>query len=950
MGLSSDLISQFAKVINKDEKKKSESTVYGTTVEYNGATYVKLDGSDLLTPISTTADTKSGERVTVMIKDHMATITGNMTSPAARKGDVEEIGSKISEVEILVADKVSTKQLEAEKGRIDNLVTENLKVKEHLEASDAEIDTLQSNYVVVNEKLTAHDASIENLDATKIDAEIVEAKYATIESLEATDAKFNNLDSTYATIKSLEAEKARIDDLDAKKLSATQADLKYANIDFTNIGKAAIENFYATSGIIKDLVIGDTSVTGKLVGVTITGDLIEGGTVKADKLVVLGEDGLYYKLNVNALGETVASSDPKYQNGLDGSVIIAKSITAEKVNVHDLVAFDATIGGFNISDDSIYSGAKASVGNTTTGIYMDKTGQIAFGDGTNFIRYYKGSDGQYKLEISADSISIKSGGESTSLDDAITDLKDEISALTVKSTSVTYQIGTSGTDEPTGTWSPELPAVSGGQYLWTKTVVTYSDGTVTTSYTVSYNGSDGQKGAKGDPGETGPQGPQGEKGDTGSKGPQGDPGETGPQGPQGEKGKDGVTYFTWIKYADSPTSGMSDNPANKKYIGITYNKATSTESTSYSDYNWSLIKGDKGDKGETGATGNGIASITYYYARTTTSTAPVAANITATTMPALDSTNKYLWQKEVIAYTDKTSQTTVLLLAVYGDKGSKGDKGDTGPQGDPGEDGLAILSVTRYYLLQSPTSAAPAKPTTNPPSSSWTKVEPTYMSGSTNTLYFVDCTVFTDNTFTYSEVSQSSSYEAAKDAYNKATSVETRVTDAETNINQNKEQIELRATKTEVTTAVNNATQGIQNDTNEALKNYVPKEDYEEYKKTTTAEFDVVSDKIEANFTTTTESISSVENKTQNKFDEISKYIRFSSNGIEIGSTDSPLKLSIDNKNIVFSKNGEQIGYWDGTNFYTGNIVVNVEQRAQFGNFAFVPRSDKSLMFLKVKD
>lgn len=766
MGLSSDLISQFAKVINKDEKKKSESTVYGTTVEYNGATYVKLDGSDLLTPISTTADTKSGERVTVMIKDHMATITGNMTSPAARKGDVEEIGNKISEVEILVADKVSTEQLEAEKGRIDNLVTENLKVKEHLEASDAEIDTLQSNYVVVNEKLTAHDASIENLDATKIDAEIVEAKYATIESLEATDAKFNNLDSTYATIKSLEAEKARIDDLDAKKLSAEQADLRYANIDFTNIGKAAIENFYATSGIIKDLVIGDTSVTGKLVGVTITGDLIEGGTVKADKLVVLGEDGLYYKLNVNALGETVASSDPKYQNGLDGSVIIAKSVTAEKVNVHDLVAFDATIGGFNISDDSIYSGAKASVGNTTTGIYMDKTGQIAFGDGTNFIRYYKGSDGQYKLEISADSISIKSGGESTSLDDAITDLKDEISALTVKSTSVTYQIGTSGTDEPTGTWSPELPAVSGGQYLWTKTVVTYSDGTVTTSYTVSYNGSDGKKGAK----------------------------------------------------------------------------------------------------------------------------------------------------------------------------------------GDPGEDGLAILSVTRYYLLQSPTSAAPAKPTTNPPSSSWTKVEPTYMSGSTNTLYFVDCTVFTDNTFTYSEVSQSSSYEAAKDAYNKATSVETRVTDAETNISQNKEQIELRSTKTEVTTAVNNATQGIQNDTNEALKNYVPKEDYEEYKKTTTAEFDVVSDKIEANFTTTTESISSVENKTQNKFDEISKYIRFSSNGIEIGSTDSPLKLSIDNKNIVFSKNGEQIGYWDGTNFYTGNIVVNVEQRAQFGNFAFVPRSDKSLMFLKVKD
>lgn len=72
----------------------------------------------------------------------------------------------------------------------------------------------------------------------------------------------------------------------------------------------------------------------------------------------------------------------------------------------------------------------------------------------------------------------------------------------------------------------------------------------------------------------------------------------------------------WVKYADSPTSGMSDNPSGKKYIGFAYNKTTGTESTSYSDYSWSLIKGEKGDKGSIGdtgaqgATGNGIKSIT----------------------------------------------------------------------------------------------------------------------------------------------------------------------------------------------------------------------------------------------------------------------------------------------------------------------------------------------------
>lgn len=78
-----------------------------------------------------------------------------------------------------------------------------------------------------------------------------------------------------------------------------------------------------------------------------------------------------------------------------------------------------------------------------------------------------------------------------------------------------------------------------------------------------------------------------------------------------------------------------------------------------------------------------------------------------------------------------------------------------------------IVSTTRYYKLQSSTAAAPSKPTANPPSG-WSKTEPTYTAGSTNTLYFVDCTVFSNATFAFSEVSKSSSYEAAKEAYNKA--------------------------------------------------------------------------------------------------------------------------------------------------------------------------------------
>lgn len=77
-------------------------------------------------------------------------------------------------------------------------------------------------------------------------------------------------------------------------------------------------------------------------------------------------------------------------------------------------------------------------------------------------------------------------------------------------------------------------------------------------------------------------------------------------------------------------------------------------------------------------------------------------------------------------------------------------------------------SVTRYYKLQSSTATAPSKPTTNPPPNGWDDTEPSYTSGSTNTLYFCDLTVFSDGTWAYSSVSKSSSYEAAKEAYNKA--------------------------------------------------------------------------------------------------------------------------------------------------------------------------------------
>ena len=420
MGLSNDLITQFVKVTNDKKEEKKETVVYGTVKTVDGVDYVQLDGSELLTPVSSTTNIADGERVTVMIKNHTATVTGNITSPSPSGSDLNNVLDQISEFEIVVAGKVSTEQLEAESARIDNLIAEDVLIKNRLVAAEASIGTLTADNATIKGKLTAAEADIDDLTTTKLDAEIAKVTYATITNLDATNAEIHTLKSDFGTFEELStntfsAHAADIENLKTTKLDAESADLKYANIDFTNITDASVENLFAKSGMIKDLVMSSGSVTGELVGVRIKGDLIEAGTLKADKLVVLGTDGLYYKLNVS--GSTVETEQTQY-NSINGSIITAQSITANKIHVDDLKAFNATIGGFKITDNSIYSGVKSSINNTTRGIYLDTDGQIMFGDTSNFVKFYKDtsdSEERYKLDISVSNLSIGSSGKSVEL-------------------------------------------------------------------------------------------------------------------------------------------------------------------------------------------------------------------------------------------------------------------------------------------------------------------------------------------------------------------------------------------------------------------------------------------------------------------------------------------------------------------------------------------------------
>lgn len=654
MALSNDLASQFAKLLNDgNDKKQKETSMYGTFVESGKKKYVKLDGSELLTPVIQTAAAKDGERVTVTVKNRTAVVTGNLSSPAARSGDVEDLSAKVLSVEELMAKKVSTDELEATIGRIETLETDNATIRDTLTAQSAKIDDLETDNATINGTLTAQSAKIDNLETTKLSAEIAEITYATITNLDATNVAIRNLDADYgkfkdATVESFRATEADIESLNTTKLSAEQADIRYANIDFSNIGKAAIEQFYATSGIIKDLVIGDQTVTGELVGVTIKGDLIEGNTIKADKLVVKGSDGLYYKLNVSA--ETVETEQTD-QNSLNGNIITAKSITATKISVEDLVAFDATIGGFNITNNAIYSGVKSSVNNTTRGIYQDKDGQIAFGDGDSFLKYFKDKDGNYKLAISADNIKFSASNK---------DL-DTVLGSTITSAIEEFYLSESPTSLSGGSWSKTQPTWTEGKYIWRRTAVTYGDGS--SEYTPSPNGVciTGNTGAKGDTGE---------KGDTGSQGPQGEKGNTGAKGDTGATGKGvkttAVTYQASSSGTTTPTGTWSTTiptVSAGQYLWtrtiITY--TDNTTSTSYS-VGRNGTNGTNGTNGKDGAAGKGIKSTEVTYQAGASGTT-VPTGTWSASIPAADTSKTYLWTRTIITYTDNTTSTSYSVGA-----------------------------------------------------------------------------------------------------------------------------------------------------------------------------------------------------------------------------------------------------------------------------------------------
>lgn len=256
--------------------------------------------------------------------------------------------------------------------------------------------------------------------------------------------------------------------------------------------------------------------------------------------------------------------------------------------------------------------------------------------------------------------------------------KDGVS-VSVVSTTVEYQISSSATSAPQSGWSTSVKQATDAQpYLWSRTVVKYSDGKSTTTYGVAYKGKNGTNGKDG---AVGPQGPQGPQGEQGVQGPQGATGATGANGKDGTSvsvKSTSVTYAVTNSNSQPNDSAFTNTSMPSVAVGqylwskteVVYTDGKSTKS-----YSVSRI-GTDGAKGMPGANGK-----TTHFAYATSADGKTGFSTT------LFAGATYIGTYDDNKSEDSPTHTDYKWTKLKGDTGAKGDKGEQGEQGKPGADG-----------------------------------------------------------------------------------------------------------------------------------------------------------------------------------------------------------------------------------------------------------------------
>lgn len=304
----------------------------------------------------------------------------------------------------------------------------------------------------------------------------------------------------------------------------------------------------------------------------------------------------------------------------------------------------------------------------------------------------------------------------------------------IKSTNITYQSSSNGTTAPTGSWSSTIPAISAGKYLWTRTIITYTDDSNSTSYSVSRNGTNGQNGTSVSVSSTKIEYQSGTSGTTQPTG-------------------------SWVTSIPTVSAG--------NYL---WTRVTTTYSDGKSAISYSVAR--QGTNGTNGTSPTVTNTKIEYQQSTSGTTTPTG---TWSTTPPTASAGQYIWTRTTITYSD--SKTAVSYsVSRNGANGAKGDKG------------ISVKSVTPLYYCSNSTSI-PAKPTSTVTTNSatayntWNKSCPTW---TTTYKYYYVCSeiLFDNNTRVWSDVVSDNGLTTANGNANAAKDTANNVNDT---LNENKD-------------------------------------------------------------------------------------------------------------------------------------------------------------------
>ena len=341
MGLSYDLISEFVKITNDKQEKPKEGTVYATIVGSGDDKYVKIDGSNLLTPMDTTTDIEDGERVTVMIKDHKATVTGNITSPSVSSNTVNTVvgnvvGDKFSVVNSQIENLVA-KDSYLENAYIENSTMVNSKI-ENLEATDSRIEnSVVENFNVVN-------GVVQDLKATNADIEILHADFAEIKTLVNGNLTSDNILAFKITADKVTMEDAFIKDAMIDSVSAAKINAGRINTNEVTIGSE--DGGMLITGSTQQFTDKNGNVRIQI-GKDATGDFT---------FILYGEDGQGQLIN---------------QNGITATAI------GDGLIVNDMINNNAAISGTKLDISSVITQINSDNSTTiqSSKIYLDGQSQ-----------------------------------------------------------------------------------------------------------------------------------------------------------------------------------------------------------------------------------------------------------------------------------------------------------------------------------------------------------------------------------------------------------------------------------------------------------------------------------------------------------------------------------------------------------------------------------------------